>query len=243
MMLRIKYWALSGFLLLAAAPNTWAQTADEIVQRHLESIGGAEGWHNVRSLIMKGTTNVKGATVPLTIHILNKEAIKITFTNGGLTGFQMLKDQKGWNYSPMQGDLKPHPMEEADIVKLQATMDIAGPLCDYKAKGSKVNYMGMDDANGVDCFRLRLTYSTGKEEYIYIQKSNFYHILSKTKEPIIHATDTSYVENVATYSNFKKMEGGLVFPLNMDDNDGTIIINSIELNKDIDSKIFDPTVF
>lgn len=243
MMLSIKYWALSGFLLLATAPKTWAQTADEIVQRHLESIGGIDGWHNVRSLIMKGTTNVKGITVPITIYILNKEAIKITFTNGGLTGFQLIKDQKGWNYSPMQGDLKPHPMDEADRLKLQATMDIAGPLCDYKAKGSKVNYMGIDDANGVDCFRLRLTHSSGKEEYVYIQKSNFYHILSKTKEPIIHDNDTSYAVNIATYSNFKKIEGGLVFPMNIEDNEGSIIINGIELNKDIDSKIFDPTVF
>ncbi len=55
-----------SFLLLATAFIAKAQTADEIIAKHIEAIGGADAWKKVNSVKMEGTMLVQGATVTMT---------------------------------------------------------------------------------------------------------------------------------------------------------------------------------
>jgi hypothetical protein len=59
-----------GLLALAAAfsiATTQAQTADEVVNKHIDAIGGKDAWKKVTSTKMEGSLNVQGTDVAITI--------------------------------------------------------------------------------------------------------------------------------------------------------------------------------
>ncbi|NCX96407.1 MAG: hypothetical protein EBX41_08360, partial [Chitinophagia bacterium] len=114
-----------------------------------------------------------------------------------------------------------------------------GPLIDYKVKGNKINFMGKKTIDGTECYKLKLTYlTTGIEEMVYIQTSNFYAIKYATTKQ----QDSTANEEILQYSNFKKLDGGLVFPMNIQSSAGNIVINSIEINKEIPESLFTPAI-
>ena len=56
-------------------------------------------------------------------------------------------------------------------------------LCDYKEKGHQVEYLGMDDVEGTECYKLKVTSKNGKVSYYLIDPASNYivRVLSKQK--------------------------------------------------------------
>ena len=54
---------------------TFAQTAEEIVAKHIEAIGGAAAWKKVNSLYYEGKMTVQGAEINVTLTALNGKGV------------------------------------------------------------------------------------------------------------------------------------------------------------------------
>ena len=111
-----------------------------------------------------------------------------------------------------------------------------GPLVDYQAKGNKIAYLGKDQVEGTDCHKLKVTYPNGKEETVYIDASNFYHIRSVEK---IQANGKEE-EVTSNYGNFQKLPEGIFWPMSLDNGVGPIALKTVEVNKPIDESMFKP---
>ncbi len=167
------------FVALFSAASSKAQDAEEIVKKHVAAIGGTENWKKIKTIRLTGKTSNRNMEIPMTITIKQGKGFKVEYDHTtGMTGYTIITDKGGWLFNPFSGAKTDEPLPE-ELVKLsQDNLDIAGPLIDYQAKGNKITYEGTDTADGAQCYKLKVVYATGKEETVYINKTNYYHIRS-----------------------------------------------------------------
>jgi outer membrane lipoprotein-sorting protein len=227
---------LFAIVFTAAAYTAKAQTADEIIQKHLAAIGGADNWKKINSMKLTGSTNAGGMEIPVILTILRNKGFKIEYTVNGMTGYSIITDKTGWNYSPFGGQTKAEVVPDETVKQAQDALDIGGPLIDYQAKGNKVAYLGKDDVEGTECHKLKVTFSNGKEETIFIDAGTYYHIKSLEKVK----ANGKETEQASIYGNFQKLPEGIVYPMSIDNGGGPVTIKTVEINPNITESYFKP---
>ncbi len=224
-------FAISGAGGITAAKG---QTTDEIIQKHIIAIGGADNWKKINSIKKNCVRNSRGVEIPVTITVLQGKGYKTENTVNGMTGYTIITDKAGWNYNP-RGGQKADVIPEDAVKQAQDRLDIQGPLIDYKTKGNKVINLGKDDVEGTECYKLKVTLPSGKEETIFIDASSYYLVRTVEK---IKANGKEQVQT-ATYGDYEKLPEGIIYPMSMD-GAGSMTIKSIEINKPVDEQIFKP---
>lgn len=224
-------------LLIISAITSYAQTADEIIQKHITATGGAENWKKIHSIKKTGARNIRGNEMPVTITILQGRGYKYESEVNGMASYTIITDKAGWYYNPSRGQQKPDVMTDESVKMAQSVLDIQGPLIDYVAKGNKATYLGKDDVEGTECFKLKITYPTGKEETYFIDAGDYslVRIITKTKANGKEQLFTT------TYGNYEKLPEGIIIPMSTDNGGNPMTLKRIEINKDIDERIFDIT--
>ena len=224
-------------IVTISAVTVKAQTADDIVNKHIAAIGGLDNWKKIKSMKMTGSINAGGTELPVTITTLNGKGSRMEFSINGMINYTIITPKDGWMYFPVQGQTKPEAMPEEAVKQSQDQLDVQGPLVDYKAKGNKITYLGKDDVEGTDCYKLKVVYTNGKEETMYFDASNYYNIrvVEKVK------ANGKEVEQTVNYSNYQKLPEGIVFPMTIESGNGPVALKSVEVNKPVDESIFKPS--
>ena len=124
------------------------------------------------------------------------------------------------------------PMEKKDQDELDATDD----LLDYASKGTTVEYLGTDDVEGTECYKLKLTMKSGKEKTAYISTED--NMLVKTSEKV--TANGQEQEASVMYSNYKEVNG-IKFAFAINSPFGPIDFDSIEINTEVDDALFQPS--
>ena len=155
-----------------------AQTADEIVNKHIEAIGGAENWKKVNSIVLTGTMSVQGMSLDVITTVLHNKGSRQDINAMGMNNYQILTPTAGWSFFPIQGQQAPEPMTADDVKEGQTDLDAQGSLVDYKAKGHTVELIGKEDVDGTECFKLKLALKTGKTETYFIDPKTYYVLKS-----------------------------------------------------------------
>jgi hypothetical protein len=230
-------FAIAAAALLFTGFSSFAQTADEIIQKHIAAIGGADNWKKVTSLKATGNINAGGMQIPVSMTTVQGKGQKVEFTINGMTGYGIITPTTGWAYSPMQGQTKPEAIPDEMVKESQDQLDVQGVLIGYKDKGCKVTYLGKDQVEGTECHKLKVVHKSGKEETMYFDASNYYHIRSVEKSK----ANGKEVELTSNYGNFQKLPEGIVFPMSVESEDGPIAFTSVEVNKPVDEAIFKPS--
>lgn len=232
----LRYSLVAAALVAGSFGAVKAQTADEIVQKHISAIGGADNWKKVTSIKMSGSISAQGVELPVTVTVVPDKAERVEFSFSGMTGYMICTKTEGWNYLPFAGQQKPEAMPADALKEAQEQLDIQ-PLIDYKTKGNKVTFLGKDEVEGTECYKLKLVYKSGKEETMYFDASNYYHIKSVEKAKV----EGKDIESASTYGNYQKLPEGIVYPMSMETGNGPMTIKTVEVNKPVDEKIFKPS--
>ncbi len=232
-MSKVNIYISFVFILLAASAG--AQTVDSIIQKHIAATGGLENWKKIHSITKHCVRNSRGVDIPITITILQDKGYKYESIINGMTSFTIITDKEGWRFSASR-NLKPEAMTEDAVKQSQSILDIRGPLIDYKAKGNKITYLGTDDVDGTECHKLKVILPTGKEETYFIDASDY----SLARIPVKTVENGREVVVTDTYGSYQKLPEGVVFPMSDDFSNGSLVIKSIEINKDIDESFFKP---
>ncbi len=217
--------------------NSHAQTADEIIEKHITAIGGLENWEKVTSVKITGSMNFSGVEIPITITTLQKKGQRVEYTVNGMTGYQLLTTTGGWGYTPFAGQTKPEAVAPEKVKESQDDLDIQGPLIDYKAKGNQVTFLGKDQVDGTECYKLKVVCAGGKEKTMFIDAANYYHIRTVEKSK----ANGKEEEDISNYGNFRKLPEGIVFAMSVDEGEGPATYKTVEINKPIDETIFKPS--
>lgn len=230
--LRISLFALVAIVSLQSVK---AQTADEVIDKYIDALGGKEKLMSLKSVKMTGNLNVQGIDVGITSTVLNGVGSRNDISVPGMgEGFQVVNTTKGWNFMPFQGQTSPEEVSAEQLKSSQGLLDLQGALFNYKEKGSQVELMGKEKIGSAECYKLKLTNKAGKISNFFIDGATWYRVKTVSK-----ITTPNGEEDMETeYSDFKKTDEGFVFPFSQTNPRGVILFSSIETNKPVDEKIF-----
>jgi hypothetical protein len=224
---------LSSVLIATAAT---AQTADEIVGKYLKAIGGEEAWKKVSTLKASGSMNAQGTEISLSIVSAQEKGYRTDYTVMGMSGYSIITPKAGWYFNPGSGQTKAEPMTADQVNQGQDQLDLQGELINYQSKGHKVEYLGSDKLEGIDCYKLKVITKSGKEETMFIDKSNDYLIRTVTKVKV----NGKEVESAVSFSNYQKQASGIVYPMTLGTDNGEIKLSKVEVNVPVEAKTFTP---
>jgi len=217
-----------------------AQTADEIINKHIDVIGGKDKIGGIKSLYVESSISVMGQEAPAVTQIINGKGFKNEVDFGGQKIIQVYTEKDGWAVNPMMGMTTPTASTADEVKTNQVNLYVGGLLFDYAAKGNKVELLGKEDVNGTNAYKIRATTRDSAATIYYIDPSTYYII----KEIQNVSANGQMAEVVSVYSNYKKTDYGYTIPFSQEltlPQGFTINITTskIEVNKNIDPKIFE----
>jgi hypothetical protein len=226
---------LTGLVAFMAFTGLQAQTVDEVIDKHLDAIGGKEKLLALSSVIMDANMNIQGTDIGFKMTQLHNKGQRVDITAMGMAGYIIATPTEGWRFLPFQGQTKPEATPAETVKEVADGLDIQSSLMNYKEKGHQVELIGKEDVEGTEAFKLKLKMKNGLEQTIFLDPSTYYIIKSVTKSK---ATGQE-VEQSQTFSNYKKLDSGYVFPFSMTGfGPGELTITKIQINAPVDEKIF-----
>jgi hypothetical protein len=197
---------LAAFLMTLAASGALAYTADELAAKNAAAKGGLDKLSALKSLRLSGKLRVNGGTLELAYIALIRrpDSIRYEVQLQGLTRVQAFDGREAWQINPFQGRKDPERLSADDAKGLgENAADFTGVLVDYKAKGYTLDYLGTEDIDGTQAYKLRVTRPNGDLTYVYLDPDYFLEIRAVNRR-IEHGAPN---ETVVDYGDYEKVAG------------------------------------
>ncbi len=235
----LKKTALALFMFTSLT-FSFAQTADEIINKHISAMGGKEKLAALKTLKITGSTQGgPGIEFPTSIVQVDGKSSRMELTVQGMTMMQVVDGDSGWYISPFEGKKDAERMDQEMITSEKEGLDLAGDLFNYKAKGHSVEYLGKEDMEGSDTYKLKLTKKSGSVHFLYLDASNYYLLKETVKEKF----KDKEVESESLFSNYKT-ENGYTFPYAQETREkGASSGQTFTITKYAINPVIDPAIF
>ena len=240
-MFRRSLWVAA--LLLVAAAGARAVTVDELIAKNLKARGGLDRIRAVQSLRTSGKLFAGGGgfsiEIPYAQMLKRPGMIRQEYSLQGLTSVSAYDGSVGWQVQPFSGRLDPEKSSADDVKGLKLLADLDGPLVDYQAKGSKVEYLGTEDVDGTDAHKLKVTLKDGDILYIYLDPDYFLEI-RETVQARMRGVEVEWEQDLGNYEQVN----GLMLPFSIESGAkgqpkySKITIEKVEINVPLDAKLF-----
>lgn len=237
----MKIKSLLVLIAFAVVSQTsFSQTADEVVNKYLEAMGGKSNLANLKTLKLSCSMEIApGMKAPINMFFVNNKCMRVEVEVQGMKILSAVDGDSGWSINPMSGKKDAERMNADEIKESKDQMDLTGALFNYKEKGHTVELLGKEDMEGTEVYKLKITKKSGDIEYDYIDATTYL----KLKETTTHKFNDKEVSGDVIYSDYRK-SGDIMFPYSMDnrqtgESQGQLmIVESIEVNPAIDLSIF-----
>jgi hypothetical protein len=224
-----------GILLIAQAS---AQTADDIVNKYFDAIGGKAKLETVKTAYSEGEMNIMNNPAPFVSYVIDGKASRNEMNFNGQKIINCYTVGAGWTVNPLAGITEPTPMPASQVGMGVMTYDLKGPMYNYAAKGYTLELAGKEKLNSADAYKLKLHANDSTEIDCYIDAASW--LLLKT---VIKVTVSGQpLEISIANSDYRKTNIGLLMPFVSEVTYPGLSITSttktMDLNRDIDPAIF-----
>ena len=238
--MRIALLTLTSLVLAGTPEPVRAQTkptADDIIAHYIKTVGGPDKIQSIRTLRRIGKyTGDDGFEAIVIQESSRPNRVRQEFSIQGMTGINAYDGANGWKIDPFGGKKDPESLSEEELRWIVEDSDFDQPLVNYRAKGNKVEFVGMDQVEGTDVYKLKVTLKSGDTRYYYMDTDSYVPIKYETKR-IIRGT---LQESETTLGDYKQV-GGWYLPFSMEtrqkgsSGSQKITFNKIEFNVPIDT--------
>lgn len=200
MKLRVIALGLSSLAVFGAVADAATTPpklpAAEIVSRNIAARGGLQAWRSVQTLSWTGkmeaggnnqrTLKVPGAPapkpakepaaqvqLPFVLELMRSRKQRLEVEFAGQTAVQVYDGSQGWKLRPFLNRHEVEPFTTAELEAAATQADLDGALVDYAAKGTQVEVEGVDQVEGRDAYRLRLTLKNKHVLHEWIDAKSF----------------------------------------------------------------------
>jgi photosystem II stability/assembly factor-like uncharacterized protein len=195
---------LFASLALCAGPLS-AQTADDIIAKYQQAVGGAQRMAAVQTLRRTGKY-YGGGGFEAVVSQENKRPNKVRgeITLQGMTLIQAYNGTTGWRVNPFQGKKDAEAMGEDETKSIVQDAEFDDALFNYRQKGNTVEFLGTDQIEGSQVYKLKLTAAdNGDVRTYYIDVDNNVPIKLEVKRTVRGAEQ----EFETIYGDYKQENG------------------------------------
>lgn len=237
-------YVLATLLIGASAFPANAQDAQSLIAKNLEARGGAAALDAIKTLSFTGRSVSPGG-----FELTYKEAKarmgaatadRLDLGVQGLDLVQSFDGREAWRINPFAGRKDAETMSADEARSLADNALIDGPLLASRTDGSKVQYLGREDFDGTNAYKLKITQKDGDEFVYWLDPDTFLEIKVAETRRIRGAQQTTETE----LGDYEKV-AGVYFPMSAESwgeghpNDRQrLIIASGTANGPIDPSIF-----
>jgi hypothetical protein len=240
----MKLIKLSVFALFLSTFSftTNAQTADEVINKYITTIGGAEKLNALKGVKMEMTTNQGGMEIPVEVVQMLDGSTYVKLNLQGKEIMQMAYDGKTmWSTSFMTMKAEKSTAEESENMQLN-NADFPDELLDYKTKGYKAEYIGKETKEGTECYKVKFTKKPTTIDGIKSDEVTFYYF--ETENNLVIATESEIKEgpmkgqkNTSTMSDYQEVDG-VFFPFSRNMMGQPLKVKKVIINPVVDAKVF-----
>src|SRR5258708_5913724 len=87
--------------------------------------------------------------------------VREEFSLQGLTGVNAYDGKTGWKIEPWQGEKDPEALSEEEMKQILEDSDFDEPIVNYQQKGNKVEFVGLEQVEDTDTYKLKVTLASG----------------------------------------------------------------------------------
>ncbi len=226
--------------LTFCAGSTSAQTADELVTKYVKAIGGADKISAIKTLRHTGRfIGGGGFEAPIIEEHKRPNKVRQDFTIQGLTGTTAYDGTVGWKIQPWEGKKDAESLAEEEMKSIVEDSDFDGPLVNYKEKGNKVEYIGLDPVDGTDAYKLKVTLASGDTRTYYMDTDYYVPIKIEIKRTV-RGAEREYEIALGDYKEVSGWYQPFSIETNMkgNPNKAKVAYEKIEANVPIDDSRF-----
>lgn len=226
------------FAVFLSASVATAQSVDDIINKHVEAMGGAAALSQFKSLRMEATMQVMGMEIETKTTIVHQRGYHSETEVQGMKIVQAIDGNKGWMINPMMGQTTAQALPEEAVSSMSNQIDLTG-MYKYAEKGIKAELVGEESVEGEPAYILTLTLPAGGKVANYISKNSYYVIKTVVKTVV----EGQEIETKVSQSNFKKVNG-ITYPFTSQIETPampgavTMLVKNIEVNGAVDEAIF-----
>lgn len=165
-----KQFVFSILILFFCGALLFSETLEEILAKNYQSRGGLEKLKAIKTMKVEGkiVMTMQNMEMPITMWIKkpNKMRMEATFMEKKIVF--AYDGQKAWMINPLMGSEEPQELPEDRSKEVTQQADSIFPLVDYKEKGHQLEYLGKEDMEGTEVYKLKMTKTDDKVLYFYL---------------------------------------------------------------------------
>ena len=235
-------------LLCLGFSSMQAQTAEEIVAKYVENIGGLENWNKIEGMQIDGKMKMQGMEIGLKVVAL-KDARQYTEINiqGQLLKQGVFDGTDMWGVNFMTGQPEKMDTEAVKAFASNEAKDFPDPLFNWKEKGYQLELLGNETMEGTECFKVKLTKNpvvmNGKETEVvsiyYFDTENFVPIAEEIVSGSMMQGPPGQEQQkmISTFSDYQEVDG-LYISFSRTMPQGSMIIDKVTFNPEVDDSEF-----
>jgi len=119
------------------------------------------------------TRPVEEVQLPFLMEQARPRKMRFELQFNGQTGIQVYDGANGWKLRPYLNRRVVEPYTEDELKTSSMQADLDGPLVDYTAKGTKIEFVGKERVEDRDTYKIKLTLKSGEMLYVWIDTATF----------------------------------------------------------------------
>lgn len=236
-MKKIKITLLVAIAMFIAA-FAKAQTADDIVNKYIDAVGGKDAVSKVNSVYIEASITAMGNESSGTTTIVNGKGWKSESEMMGSKLVTVYSDKGGWSINPFMGSSDATAMPD-EMYKSGEDQIYVFQFLDYAAHGAKIELLGQEKVGDANAYKIKYSNKDNSETTFYFD-ANTYLIIQAEKDISMMGQDMQMVVHT---SNYQKTDAGVLMPTTTQVDYGTQFSLTTNAKKISINTAIEPTVF
>lgn len=216
-----------------------AQSADEIISKYVQAIGGKKKLSKIQTLYTESESDIMGMASIQKATVLNGKGYKMEMEINGEVIVNCITETGGWSINPMMGSSTAEDMSEDQYDEARTQIFVGGPFTVFGDLGYKAEALGNENVGNVNAAKVQLT-SPGGTSAIHLFDPATGYLIQSVQES---ESQGQMVESVVSYSDYKEVDGIiLAHTIDVDVASGMFVmvmnVTKVEVNKKVDPAIF-----
>lgn len=241
MLSKFTLLTLSCFLLTqtVSIAEEEPKTVNQVIARYIKAIGGQDKVDSVKTMRISAKITSGATETRMVIESIRQDRMRMETDYQGKMGIVGIEGDVGWFIRPGDPYATPQKMAEEHVRGFQDQADPLGPLVGYKDKGYPIEFLGKEEIDGTQTYKLKVPMKSGAVNYFHLDEKTFLPI------KVVGEADFSGSKMVTESSlgDYKEVDGLLLYHTLQHTRSGRVggaivTYEKVEINIDLDPNRF-----